>query len=87
MTETPIAVRLPGPSWPGRRSSAEYRRAAGRQESNTARFVRGFARPDGYNSSQVARGEGSAMLEVIARTQLWTGFTAVIAVLVLVLVL
>jgi hypothetical protein len=27
------------------------------------------------------------MLEVIARTQLWTGFTAVIAALVLVLVL
>jgi hypothetical protein len=49
--------------------------------------VRGFHRPAGYHSNQVARGEGSAMLEVIARTQLWTGFTAVIAVLVLVLVL
>jgi hypothetical protein len=49
--------------------------------------VRGFPRPPGYHSNQVDQGEGSAMLEVIARTQLWTGFTAVIAVLVLVLVL
>jgi hypothetical protein len=73
-------------SWTAR-SAEGPRRAAERQTRNAARFVRGFPRPAGYHSNQVARGEGSAMLEVIARTQLWTGFTAVVAVLVLVLVL
>jgi hypothetical protein len=42
------------------------------------------ARPGNRESSP---GEGLAMLEVIARTQLWTGFTAVIAALVIVLIL
>jgi hypothetical protein len=42
------------------------------------------ARPGNRESSP---GEGLAMLEVIARTQLWTGFTAVIAAVVIVLIL
>ena len=54
--------------------------------SNTAHIARGFSRPPGYHGV-VAQGEGLAMLEVIARTQLWTGFAAVIAALVVVVIL